>query len=194
MPSQEVQSVFLTYVLPVPGSSTSGCRQVSEGTAQQASLPRSYHGFTFSPSFLTHLLFFLINSGFKAAPFYLHPMFTQLAPAQEESPVISKGVIAHTRRPCSEWDLQDKILCHILKWMLEKTTLWAAVSMLTGPLFDQLVISSTRRKRRERWESYDGEPKQEDIWRELCLYTASRVPSSPWDPPWDRAVVAEGYL
>lgn len=46
--------------------------------------------------------------------------------------------------------------------------MWAAVSILTGPLFGQPV-----RKEKEGGERYDGKPKQEGMWRELGLHTAA---------------------
>lgn len=98
-------------VLPVPSPSSSGCRQGSKGPSRQAPLPGSYRGFTFSPNFLAHLVIFLITSGFKGVPFYFLPVPIQLAPAQGKRPVITKGVVAHTTRLCSEWDLQDKMSC-----------------------------------------------------------------------------------
>lgn len=52
--------------------------------------------------------------------------------------------------------------------MLERTAVWVAISIFTGPLFVQLL-----RKEKEGGKWYDTKHKQEGIWRELCLLSKS---------------------
>lgn len=194
-----VQSVFsggskcllCPFVLPVPVPSCSDCRQGSEGPTQQASLPNSYRVFTFSCCFLTNLMIFLITCCFKRVPFYFLPALMQLAQGKRNYPRNFEGCnYTHTPTPCSEWNLQDKVLFHVLKWELERRAAWAAVCILTGPLFGQPL----RKVKEGEKKGMMGSPGRKAP-RGTC---ASTMCYSTWAPPsrhtWDRTMMAEGYL
>lgn len=80
-------------------------------------------------------------------------LFSCSTHAASSSPRKEPSIIAHTVRPCSEWGLQDRVLWHILKRVLEGTAVWAVFSTLTGSLFGQPLRKEKERERRGVMES-----------------------------------------